>query len=79
MLHAVFEGQKALFGEELQEFNQERTGGVYSIDVGLSLRVRFKLGKVKTTRFRPKINCELKVPVSSTVSGSGRTVCEIDY
>ncbi|KAK3226979.1 hypothetical protein Dsin_006841 [Dipteronia sinensis] len=60
VLNVVFEGRQLLVGEGIQDFTQERTSGIYSIDVKLYLRIRFKLGKVKSPRFRPRIECELK-------------------
>lgn len=74
-----------LNAEELAEFNQEKSSGTYSIDVKLYLRVRFKFGVIKTWRFKPRIECDLKVPLSaadgkSTV-GLGafqRTKCDLD-
>ncbi|XVF55839.1 hypothetical protein PTKIN_Ptkin06aG0068900 [Pterospermum kingtungense] len=67
-LNTVFKGQQlvVLGADETSDFNQDKTLGIYSIDVKLYLRIRFKLGRVKTGRFRPKISCDLKVPLTST-------------
>ncbi|XP_030484105.2 NDR1/HIN1-like protein 3 [Cannabis sativa] len=87
VLSPVFNSQNliVLNAEELAEFNQEKSSGTYSIDVKLYLRVRFKFGVIKTWRFKPRIECDLKVPLSaadgkSTV-GLGafqRTKCDLD-
>ncbi|KAH7554159.1 hypothetical protein ACOSP7_028816 [Xanthoceras sorbifolium] len=80
VLTTVFEGQQLLLADEIQEFNEDKTSGIYSIDVKLYLRIRFKLGRVKTPRFRPRIKCELKVPLSSSNGGSVEsTKCDVDY
>ncbi|GLT90098.1 hypothetical protein SLE2022_080500 [Rubroshorea leprosula] len=77
-LNPSFQGQKlVLLGADgVSEYNQEKNSGVYSIDVKLNLRVRFKLGKLKTWRFKPKIECDLKVPLSSSAE---TTECKIDF
>lgn len=83
VLNVVFKGQQAvtLQGEELTQFNQERTSGLYSIALELSLRIRFKLGKVKTARFKPKVECDdLKIPLNgSPVAGISNNKCEIKF
>lgn len=67
---------------ELSAFDTEKTAGVYSIDVKLYLRVKFKVGKIKTWRFKPKVECDLKVPLSSSGTSAGAfqtTKCDIDF
>ncbi|GKV07194.1 hypothetical protein SLEP1_g18992 [Rubroshorea leprosula] len=51
-LNPSFQGQKlVLLGADGgSEYNQKKNSGVYSIDVKLNLRVRFKLGILKTWR-----------------------------
>lgn len=70
-----------LNAEELSELTKDTNSGIYSIDVKLYLRIRFKLGVIKTWRFKPRIECDLKVPLSaegkSTV-GFQRTKCDLD-
>ncbi|GLT47705.1 hypothetical protein SLA2020_213760 [Shorea laevis] len=84
-LNPSFQGQKlVLLGADgVSEYNQEKNSGVYSIDVKLNLRVRFKVGKLKTWRFKPKIECDLKVPLSSSdgglAGGAETTKCKIDF
>ncbi|GLT24901.1 hypothetical protein SLA2020_000630 [Shorea laevis] len=83
-LNPVFKGQNfMLLGtEQLSEYNQETSSGTYSIDVKLNLRIRFKLGKVKIGTFKPKIECDLKVPLSSSDGSLARSVettqCKLD-
>ncbi|GLT46366.1 hypothetical protein SLA2020_201260 [Shorea laevis] len=84
-LNPSFQGQKlVLLGADgVSEYNQEKNSGVYSIDVKLNLRVRFKVGKLKTWRFKPKIECDLEVPLSSSdgrlAGGAEATKCKIDF
>lgn len=66
-----------LSGEEKTEYEEQKKAGVYDIDVKLYLRIRFKFGKVKTWRLKPKVKCDLKVPISAV--GFKRTKCDIDF
>ncbi|PON70088.1 Late embryogenesis abundant protein [Trema orientale] len=84
VLSPVFDGQQmiVLNTEDQAEFNKEKSSGLYSIDVKLYLRIRFKLGVIKTWRMKPKIECDLKVPLSadgkSTVGSFQTTKCDWD-
>ncbi|GKV31916.1 hypothetical protein SLEP1_g40570 [Rubroshorea leprosula] len=83
-LNPVFKGQNLLVlgTEQLSEYNQEKSSGTYSIDVKLNLRIRFKVWKFKIGKFKPKIECDLKVPLSSSdgsLAGSVETTkCKLD-
>ncbi|KAF5473490.1 hypothetical protein F2P56_010098 [Juglans regia] len=84
VLSPVFVGQQLVLlgADELSKFNAEKNAGVYSIDVKLYLRIKFKVGKIKTWRFKPKVKCDLKVPLSSngtSASGFETTKCDIDF
>lgn len=78
-----FKGENliALTSDQTSEYNKETTSGVYNIDVKLYLRIRFKLGVFKTGKFKPKINCDLKVPLNNgTSSGQFETTqCSLDW
>ncbi|XP_021289302.1 NDR1/HIN1-like protein 10 [Herrania umbratica] len=84
-LNPVFRGEHLVMlgADETSKFNEEKTSGIYSIDVKLYLRIRFKVGKVKTGRFKPKISCDLKVPLSSadgSLAGAPETTrCDWDF
>ncbi|KAH9674385.1 NDR1/HIN1-like protein 10 [Citrus sinensis] len=83
-LNPVFEGQQILLGGALRDYNKENNAGVFSIDVKLKLKVRFKLGKIKTPKFKPTIECDLKVPLNSSNGRfAGRrfetTKCDVDF
>lgn len=83
VLNAVFQSQKVFVGSEaLSEYNQQKSTGIYEIDVKLYLRIRFKLGLIKTGKFKPRIECDLKVPVTQNGNSVGTfqtTKCDIDY
>ncbi|KAE8690295.1 Protein YLS9 [Hibiscus syriacus] len=85
-LNPVLVGQQfvRLGAKETSKLNDERRDGVYSIDVKLYLRIRFKLGRIKTGRFKPRISCDLKVPFNSasnnSVAGAFETTrCGLDF
>ncbi|KAL6988549.1 hypothetical protein U1Q18_014301 [Sarracenia purpurea var. burkii] len=74
-LNLEFNGQNmvVLKNSELSDYNSDTSSGIYGIDVKLYLRVRFKLrGALKTNKFKPKIECDLKVPLDSNGNASGR-------
>ncbi|KAL5545738.1 hypothetical protein UlMin_005425 [Ulmus minor] len=49
----------------ISQFNREKSSGVSSIDVKMEYWVKVKLGKIKIGTFIPRIDCELKVPLSN--------------
>lgn len=83
VLNPVFEGREILLGGAIGDYNREKNAGVFSIDVKLKLKVRFKLGKIKTPKFKPTIDCDLKVPLSSSngrfAGGFETTKCDVDF
>ncbi|XAR69819.1 hypothetical protein NMG60_11001544, partial [Bertholletia excelsa] len=71
-----------LENDHVDDYMSDASSGTYSIDVKLYLRVRFKLRDVKTARFKPKIKCDLKVPLESNGTSSSSfetTKCGIDW
>lgn len=85
LLHTTLSGQQLLVLDagQVSKYDSQKGSGVYDIDVKLYLRVRFKVGWVKTWRLKPKIKCELKVPISngkaSSASGFQKTSCGVDF
>ncbi|KAK9921436.1 hypothetical protein M0R45_029945 [Rubus argutus] len=83
VLNPVFKGQQLIVGSNLlEEFNQQKSAGVYEIEMKLYLRIRFKLGRIKTGKFKPRIECDLKVPFSENGNSVGTfqtEKCSIDY
>lgn len=54
-----------LGSDEKNDFEKQSNDGVFEIMVRLHLRVRFKLGLFKTGTFKPKVKCDLKVPLKN--------------
>ncbi|XP_042476969.1 NDR1/HIN1-like protein 3 [Macadamia integrifolia] len=84
MLSPSFKGdsQMSLDSQALSEYKTETSSGEYYVDVKLYLRVRFKIGKVKTSHMKPKVKCDLKVPLVSNRNSAGgfdTTKCHLDF
>lgn len=81
VLTPVFKGQQvvALDADQTEDFKKENATGVYEIDVKMYLRVRFKLGAFKTKTLKPKVTCELRVPLKGTNSAFEPTKCDWDH
>ncbi|KAL6138300.1 hypothetical protein ACLB2K_063583 [Fragaria x ananassa] len=83
VLNPLFTGQQLLVGSNLQsEYQKQTSAGVYEIEMKLYLRIRFKFGRIKTGKFKPRVECDLKVPLST--NGNSATTfetkrCKIDY
>lgn len=79
-LNPVFQGQM-LVPSALSEYNQDKTDGKFDIQVKLYLRIRFKVGRVKTNKYKPKIKCNFEVPLGSDPSSIGFNTekCKIDF
>ncbi|XP_058087660.1 NDR1/HIN1-like protein 10 [Magnolia sinica] len=84
-LYPVFTGQAAIpfQSSDVVVFNRENGDGLFSIKVKIYARIRFKIGSIKTNRYKPDFECELRVPLmtsgSSSAVGFTRTKCEIDF
>lgn len=74
-----------LSSQQSTELTREESSGVYNIDVNLYLKIRFKLGALRTFKFKPKVKCDLKVPLirtngtTSSADGFETTRCDLDY
>ncbi|KAG4913580.1 hypothetical protein JHK86_054013 [Glycine max] len=70
VLNPVFKGQQVvpLNAEQSAELKKENATGVYEIDVKMYLRVRFKLGVLKTKTLKPKVSCDLRVPFKGSAA-----------
>ncbi|KAI3957981.1 hypothetical protein MKW98_020623 [Papaver atlanticum] len=77
ILRPVFKGQH-LLPNVLGEFNQDKADGKFNVEVKLYLKMRFKAGLVKTTKFKPKVKCEFQVPVGSSVRFTPEK-CDYDW
>ncbi|KAK7378848.1 hypothetical protein VNO80_04296 [Phaseolus coccineus] len=82
-MSAVFSGHRVLTldNEQISELNQDKNDGVYDIYVKLYFRIRFKLGDVISRHLKPKVKCDLKVPMSKigTLTLFRTTTCSIHF
>ncbi|XP_065627968.1 NDR1/HIN1-like protein 10 [Quercus suber] len=84
-LNATFAGQQLieLDAHEISEFNAEKSAGVYSIDLRFYLRIRIGIGDFIAGKYKPKVKCELEVPLSSQGNSSTArfetTRCHVYY
>ncbi|KAK9058696.1 hypothetical protein SSX86_023538 [Deinandra increscens subsp. villosa] len=83
---AVFKGEQVVrfSGNERSKYDSEKNDGdVYKIDLKLRLKIRFKVWWAKTPKFKPRFDCDLKVPLSSKGKVSSaqfeRTKCDFDW
>ncbi|VVB02272.1 unnamed protein product [Arabis nemorensis] len=72
VLRPTFQGQNLVIFDagESRTYNAERIAGVYDIEIKFRLRVRFKLGDLKSRRIRPKVNCDDLRLSLSTLNGN---------
>jgi len=82
-MSAVFSGQHVLVldNDQVSEFNKDKSDEVYDIYVRLYFRIRFRLGDFISGDYKPKVKCDLKVPLSSknTNATFTRTKCDVDF
>ncbi|KAL5545742.1 hypothetical protein UlMin_005429 [Ulmus minor] len=85
-----FKGNQTLalgfYDAVISKFNREKSGEVFSFDVKMEFWVKVKLGKIKIGTFIPRIDCELKVPLSdgrrnatTTTSTFKATKCDVVF
>ncbi|KAL0555284.1 hypothetical protein IC582_009227 [Cucumis melo] len=84
VLSPHFNGQQIVFlaGDKLTEFNGETLAGVFNVDLTFRLQLRLKVGAVRIGKFKPKVNCELKVPLKSNANSFTffqTTRCDFDF
>ncbi|KAK8468259.1 hypothetical protein PHAVU_007G268900 [Phaseolus vulgaris] len=83
----LFEGQRVtpLTADQTSQFDKENSARVFSIDVKLFMTVRFKFLLFKSHTVRPKIRCEMNVPLKSRNATTSldaafkATECDWDY
>jgi hypothetical protein len=85
-MRGVFSGQQLLMldNDQVTEFNKDKNVEVYDIYVKLYFRIRFRLGDVISSNYKPKVKCHLKVPLISknTTARFTRLVptkCDVDF
>lgn len=83
-LRAEFRGQRVVLlgNREISNYNEDRNSGMFDIEVMLYLRIRLKFGFVKSTRVKPNIECDLRIPLRSNGTSSGTYEskrCDFDW
>nr|DAD28925.1 TPA_asm: hypothetical protein HUJ06_030393 [Nelumbo nucifera] len=71
-----------LDGSDVMSLNAEKSTGFFYIDIKIYSRIRFKIGSIKTRRFKPEIECKLRIPLSSNGTSAGEfqsTQCDVDF
>ncbi|KAK6131608.1 hypothetical protein DH2020_034622 [Rehmannia glutinosa] len=82
--NAEFRGQHMVLlgNREMSKYNDDRSAGAYDIEVKLYLRTRLRFWFVKSTRVKPKIDCDLRIPLRSNGTASGvyeSKRCDFDW
>lgn len=80
----VFKGQNLVLlgADEISDFNSEKNKGVYSIDVKLNMRIRYRLGDFIPGTVKRKGTCDLKVPLETNGTSKGifrTTRCHVGW
>ncbi|KAK7244832.1 hypothetical protein RIF29_39659 [Crotalaria pallida] len=82
-MSGVFSGQQVLLldNDQVSKFNKDKNDGVYDIYVKLNFRIRFRLGDSIRSTYKPKVKCDLKVPLSSnkTMTFFKSTNCDVNF
>ncbi|KAK4478861.1 hypothetical protein RD792_014366 [Penstemon davidsonii] len=82
---AEFRGQNMILlgNREMSHYNGDRSSGMYDIEVKLYLRTRLRFWIVKSMRVKPKIECDLRIPLSSNGTASSGAFesqrCDFDW
>ncbi|RDX76938.1 NDR1/HIN1-like protein 10, partial [Mucuna pruriens] len=82
-MSAVFSGQKVVLlnYDQVSQLDQDKSDGVYDMYVRLYFRIRFRLGDVISRRYKPKVKCDIIVPIDKigTVTLFEPTKCHVDF
>ncbi|KAJ6820135.1 NDR1/HIN1-like protein 3 [Iris pallida] len=79
-LRPEFQGQQPALGSVAGTFDREKGEGSFYLQVELHAKLRMKLLKfVKVGHFKPKIDCNVKLPVPSSKGSFERTKCDVDW
>jgi len=77
----AFKGQKVitLGSDQNTAYELQKSTGNFNIVLRLHLKVRFKIGLFKTGKWKPKVKCDLTVPLSSSSSTTKFETKRCDY
>ncbi|GMN39543.1 hypothetical protein TIFTF001_008770 [Ficus carica] len=94
VVDAWFSGVKrlSLGFDEVKEFSEQKSSGVYPVDVKIRVYSSIKLGKIHVGEFKVKVKCGLKIPLTASTSSDGEyslgittgagfraTQCHVDF
>lgn len=85
MLYPTFNGQQLLVlnADGTSKFSQQRNDGSFEVEVKIYSRIRFRVWRIKTNRYTPDAECDLKIPLAADGGagrdGFSRTRCDIDF
>lgn len=78
-----FEGQAVSLGAVSGTFEREKGEGNFYVQVKMNAKIRLKVRFVKVGHFKPKFNCNVKLPLPPAKGGSPpafeRTRCDVDW
>ncbi|KAI3987176.1 hypothetical protein MKX01_031660 [Papaver californicum] len=77
ILRPAFKGQQLLPNVK-GVYDKDMADGKFNVEVKLYLKMRFKAGVVKTTKFKPRVKCEFQVPLGSAI-GFTPEKCDYDW
>ncbi|CAI9097614.1 OLC1v1034085C1 [Oldenlandia corymbosa var. corymbosa] len=72
-LHLRFQGQQLipLSSDQVSNYNNDKNSKVYGIDLKLNFRIRLKFWWFKSPKVKPKMECDLEVPLIANGTSSG--------
>lgn len=75
-----FNGQNALVSDSVAStYSKEKNDGYYNIELKVRPKLRLKIWIFKIKHIKPKINCDLKLPVPGTSGSFSETKCDVDF
>nr|DAD48400.1 TPA_asm: hypothetical protein HUJ06_018337 [Nelumbo nucifera] len=82
ILNPVFKGESPALQDtsQLDNFNAEKTAGIFQVEVELLLRTKYRVGFLSFSGYDPEIKCELGVPLVSKLNLTKRfptTKCNV--
>ncbi|KAK7284795.1 hypothetical protein RJT34_19548 [Clitoria ternatea] len=82
-MSAVFAGERVLVldNDQIAKFNEDKNAGAFDIFVKLYFRIRFRLGDRTTSTYKPKVKCDIRVPlIANNVTTFFKTTeCDVDF
>jgi Late embryogenesis abundant protein len=75
-----FNGKNALVGDSFNStYNKEKSDGYYNVELKFRPKLRLKIWIFKIKHIKPKVTCDLKLPVPGTSGTFSEKKCDVDY